>query len=187
MRTPVAAETQLEIILERIDPYYQPFLAFQDITSVTQLLQFCRKLDAKRDLAKDHVPPPPKHKSLIPEAMNIVPDLRQDVWHFSEQVPSVEVNSVRCETSLSASEKSALDKLVEVYLLCFFFAGRGTIIFPILTTSISTTCEWFGQGTGCFVLRVDPLTAQPLHLAAKDGSVVQFSWCCVRSISQKTS
>ncbi|KAJ8949450.1 hypothetical protein NQ318_007551 [Aromia moschata] len=69
MRTPVAAETQLEIILERIDPYYQPFLAFQDITSVTQLLQFCRKLDAKRDLAKDHVPPPPKHKSLIPEGL----------------------------------------------------------------------------------------------------------------------
>lgn len=67
MRTPVADMTQLEIILERIDPYYHPFLAFAEINSVTQLLVFCRKLDFKRGLAKSYVPPPSKRKSLIPE------------------------------------------------------------------------------------------------------------------------
>ncbi|KAJ8938753.1 hypothetical protein NQ314_011350, partial [Rhamnusium bicolor] len=65
MRTPIAEETQLEMILERIDPYYHPFLAFENITSVTQLLTYCRKLDVKRGLAKSYIPPPPEKRNLL--------------------------------------------------------------------------------------------------------------------------
>lgn len=67
LRNPLPEETQLEIIMERIDPYYQPFLAFETVTSVTKLLSACRKLDIKRNLAKTFVPPPPKNKCLVPE------------------------------------------------------------------------------------------------------------------------
>lgn len=67
MRNPVSEETQLEIILERIDPYYQPFIALEKITTITQLLSVCRKLDAKRELAISFKPPPSRSKSLIPE------------------------------------------------------------------------------------------------------------------------
>ncbi|KAJ8948609.1 hypothetical protein NQ314_008392, partial [Rhamnusium bicolor] len=67
MKQPVSEDTQFEIISERIDPYYQPFIAFEEISSITQLLSACRKLDARRELAKSFTPPPPKNKSLIPE------------------------------------------------------------------------------------------------------------------------
>lgn len=67
MKQPMSENTQFEIILERIDPYYQPFIAFENISSITQLLSACRKLDAKREIAKSFTPPPPKSKSLIPE------------------------------------------------------------------------------------------------------------------------
>ncbi|KAJ8973783.1 hypothetical protein NQ317_006507 [Molorchus minor] len=67
LKQPVSDETQLEIILERVDPYYQPFLAFEKIISITQLLSACRKLDLKREIAKSYTPPPAKNKSLIPE------------------------------------------------------------------------------------------------------------------------
>ncbi|XP_074025990.1 uncharacterized protein [Leptinotarsa decemlineata] len=67
MRNPISEESQLEIILERIDPYYHPFLAFGNITSIADLLESCRKLDAKRQLAKSYTPPPHKNRSLIPE------------------------------------------------------------------------------------------------------------------------
>lgn len=67
MTKSVAEETQFEIILERIDPYYQPLIAFTKISNITELLAACRKLDAKRELAKSFKPPPSKSKSLIPE------------------------------------------------------------------------------------------------------------------------
>lgn len=67
MHNPLPEATQLEIIMERIDPFYQPFLTFETVTSVTSLLSACRKLDIKRNLAKTFVPPPPKHTCLIPE------------------------------------------------------------------------------------------------------------------------
>ncbi|KAJ8937185.1 hypothetical protein NQ314_012012 [Rhamnusium bicolor] len=166
MRTPIAEETQLEMILERIDPYYHPFLAFKNITSVTQLLTYCRKLDVKRGLAKSYIPPPPKKKSLVPVlmvtqckvangqmcasigyvstpvtlgdkariidilvipelphklilgvdfwvSMNIIPDLRQRIWHLSNHEPSTEVCSILDETSLNPNQKSVLEQLVE--------------------------------------------------------------------------
>ena len=67
MKQPMSENTQFEIILERIDPYYQPFIAFEQISSITELLAACRKIDAKREIAKSFTPPPPKNKSLIPE------------------------------------------------------------------------------------------------------------------------
>ena len=67
MKQPMSENTQFEIILERIDPYYQPFIAFEQISSITELLAACRKIDAKREIAKSFTPPPPRNKSLIPE------------------------------------------------------------------------------------------------------------------------
>lgn len=45
-------------------------------------------------------------------SMDIIPDLRQNIWHFSERVPSVEVNSIRSESSLTSSQRDALDNLI---------------------------------------------------------------------------
>ncbi|KAJ8973694.1 hypothetical protein NQ317_015360 [Molorchus minor] len=73
MTNPVAEETQFEIIMERIDPYYQPFIAFAQISTITELLTACRKLDVKRELAKSFKPPPAKNKSLIPELAYAIP------------------------------------------------------------------------------------------------------------------
>lgn len=45
-------------------------------------------------------------------SMDIVPDLRQSIWHFSENAPPVKINSILTESSLNPSQKNALDKLI---------------------------------------------------------------------------
>ncbi|KAJ8927539.1 hypothetical protein NQ314_019981 [Rhamnusium bicolor] len=99
MRTPIAEETQLEMILERIDPYYHPFLAFENITSVTQLLTYCRKLDVKRGLAKSYIPPPPKKKSLVPELAYASTSTSVSSSHSSlvvGEVPTTRLVTIKC-------------------------------------------------------------------------------------------
>src|SRR5699024_5491895 len=63
----IPEDTKLKIILENIDPFYQPHLAFVEISTVSQLLTYCRMLDAKRHTANSFVPPPRKSKSLEPD------------------------------------------------------------------------------------------------------------------------
>lgn len=63
----IPESTKLEILLENIDPYYQPHLAFVDIQSVSQLLDCCRKLDAKRRLMREFVPPKAGQSTLEPD------------------------------------------------------------------------------------------------------------------------
>ncbi|KAJ8930206.1 hypothetical protein NQ314_017017, partial [Rhamnusium bicolor] len=46
-------------------------------------------------------------------SMNIIPDLRQRIWHFSDHEPSTEVCSILDETSLNPNQKSVLEQLVE--------------------------------------------------------------------------
>ncbi|XP_074033256.1 uncharacterized protein [Leptinotarsa decemlineata] len=87
MRNPVAEEVQLSMILERVDPYYQPFLAFQEITSIVDLLKICRVLDEKRDIAKSYIPPPPRNKSLIPELAYVEASVASTTNHVSEISP----------------------------------------------------------------------------------------------------
>lgn len=45
-------------------------------------------------------------------SMDIIPDLRQNIWHFSEHPPSIEINSIKGESSLSPPQREALDKLI---------------------------------------------------------------------------
>lgn len=45
-------------------------------------------------------------------SMDIIPDLKQRVWHFSESDPIARINSVQSSSSLSPSQKEALDVLV---------------------------------------------------------------------------
>ncbi|KAJ8968652.1 hypothetical protein NQ314_002193 [Rhamnusium bicolor] len=99
MRTPIAEETQLEMILERIDLYYHSFLAFENITSVTQLLAYCRKLDVKRGLAKSYIPPPPKKKSLVPELAYASTSTSVSSSHSSlvvVEVPTTRSVTIKC-------------------------------------------------------------------------------------------
>ncbi|KAJ8932542.1 hypothetical protein NQ314_014592, partial [Rhamnusium bicolor] len=99
MRTPIAEKTQLEMILERIDPYYHPFLAFENITSVTQLLTYCRKLDVKRGLAKSYIPLPPKKKSLVPELAYASTSTSVSSSHSSlvvGEVPTTRSVTIKC-------------------------------------------------------------------------------------------
>lgn len=67
LQQPIPNEAKLKILLDNIAPYYQPHLAFKDITSVIELLTLCRKLDAKRLLVHSYVPPPRKSKCLEPD------------------------------------------------------------------------------------------------------------------------
>lgn len=63
----IPKEVKLKILLDNIAPYYQPHLAFREITSVIELLSLCRKLDEKRLLVSSYVPPPRKNKCLEPD------------------------------------------------------------------------------------------------------------------------
>ncbi|KAJ8969833.1 hypothetical protein NQ317_012687 [Molorchus minor] len=45
-------------------------------------------------------------------SMDIVPDLRQNVWHFSSSPPLAEVGSITSESSLSSLQKETLDRLI---------------------------------------------------------------------------
>lgn len=47
------------------------------------------------------------------KSMEIVPDLRQDVWHFSENTELAQICGVQSKDLLTPVEKTALDKLVE--------------------------------------------------------------------------
>lgn len=46
-------------------------------------------------------------------AMGIVPDLRQDVWHFSESSDSLEICSIQGETSLTVEQYELLNTLID--------------------------------------------------------------------------
>lgn len=67
LKQPVPNDAKLKILVDNIAPFYQPHLAFRDITSVMELLTLCRKLDAKRHLAETYVPPPRRNKCLEPD------------------------------------------------------------------------------------------------------------------------
>nr|XP_023027550.1 uncharacterized protein LOC111515563 [Leptinotarsa decemlineata] len=48
------------------------------------------------------------------KSMNIVPDLRQNIWHFCKDIPkSVQIESILCESSLSPWQRQELNALVE--------------------------------------------------------------------------
>lgn len=47
------------------------------------------------------------------KTMKIIPDLRQDVWHFSECASEPDISSIQDRDNLTPSERTALDTLVE--------------------------------------------------------------------------
>lgn len=63
----VPEATKLKILLENVDPFYQPYLALAEIDTVNNLLKFCRKLDDKRHLMKNFSRPPPRSQVLEPD------------------------------------------------------------------------------------------------------------------------
>lgn len=46
-------------------------------------------------------------------AMDLVPDLKRDVWHFGSNPPVTEINSIKSDNKLSAEERLALDELLD--------------------------------------------------------------------------
>lgn len=47
------------------------------------------------------------------KTMEIVPDLRQDIWHFADSTDSTFINSIQDEGTLTSEQRANLDKLIK--------------------------------------------------------------------------
>lgn len=65
--TSVPESTRLKILMRNLAPFYQTQLGLVDITSIAQLLQFGKQLEARRAFVEAYVPPPSRGKSLEPD------------------------------------------------------------------------------------------------------------------------
>ncbi|KAJ8937590.1 hypothetical protein NQ314_011782 [Rhamnusium bicolor] len=174
MRTPIAEETQLEMILERIDPYYHPFLAFENITSVTQLLTYCRKLDVKRGLAKSYIPPPPKKKSLVPELAYASTSTSVSSSHSSlvvGEVPTTRSVTIKC---FNCDQKDVTIRSCPDYYVIAQVTGDqrpylevSVLGFPMMGLLDSGASRTLVGATGYEILRQIGLSLQPMVTQCK--------------------
>lgn len=63
----VTEDTKLQVLLRNIAPFYQNQLALVDVTSVAQLRELGRKLEARKDAVDNFLPPSRKGTALEPD------------------------------------------------------------------------------------------------------------------------
>lgn len=101
LTVPVNEEARLRILLRNISPFYQSQLGLTNITSISQLLDIGRQLEARKESIESFVPPPRNRSSLME------PDL---AYVYAEQpsASSVDVSTSSADVSTSPAEVSAV-------------------------------------------------------------------------------
>lgn len=91
--TSVPESTRLKILVRNLAPFYQTQLGLVEITSIAQLLQYGKQLEARRASVEAYVPPPTRGKSLEPDLACVSASSGSDRGTTVEAGPS---NSIKC-------------------------------------------------------------------------------------------
>lgn len=108
MSVPVSEATQLKIILKNVSPFYQMNLSLTDIGSLSELLQYCKRLEAKKYNIDNFALPTRSKNDLEPDLAYMSTDTDVNELPYTSSTSSIErVSAITCWNCHKSGHRSS--------------------------------------------------------------------------------